>query len=70
MAWTWRYEGPDGTEVDPGEAGAGGGSFPNQSDAESWVGETWRDLLASGVHQVTLFEGDRKVYGPMGLNPA
>ena len=66
MAWTWRYEAPDGTEVDPGEAG--GGTFPNQSDAESWVGETWRDLLEAGVHQVTLMEGDRKVYGPMGLN--
>ena len=68
MAWTWRYEGPDGGEVDPGELA--GGTFPNQSDAESWVGETWRDLLAAGVHQVTLMEGDRKVYGPMGLNPA
>lgn len=70
MAWTWRYEGPDGGEVDPGEAGAGGSSFPNQSDAESWVGETWRPLLDAGVQQVTLFEGDRKVYGPMGLSPA
>ncbi len=68
MAWTWRYEAADGSEVDPGEAA--GGSFPNQSDAESWVGETWRDLLAAGVHQVTLMEEDRKVYGPMGLNPA
>ncbi len=71
MAWTWRYEGPDGGEVEPGPGGsAGGGSFPNQSDAESWIGESWRELLAAGVHQVTLFEGDRKVYGPMGLNPA
>ncbi len=74
MAWTWRYEGPDGSEVEPGSldaaAGAGGGSFPNQSDAESWVGETWRQLLDAGVHQVTLYEGDRKVYGPMGLEPA
>ena len=43
-------------------------SFPNQSDAESWIGETWRDLLEAGVHQVVLYEGDRRVYGPMGLN--
>ena len=68
MAWTWRYEAADGSEVDPGEVA--GGAFPNQSDAESWVGETWRELLEAGVHQVTLMEEDRKVYGPMGLNPA
>ena len=66
MPWTWRYEGPDGSPVDPGMPVPE--SFPNQSDAESWVGETWRELLESGVHQVTLFEGDRKVYGPMGLS--
>jgi hypothetical protein len=42
--------------------------FPSQSDAESFIGETWRELLDAGVQQVTLFEGDRKVYGPMGLD--
>ena len=67
MAWTWRYEGPDGSAVEP-DGVAPPEAFPNQSDAESWVGETWRELLAAGVHQVTLFEGDRKVYGPMGLS--
>jgi hypothetical protein len=43
-------------------------SFPSQADAESWVGENWRELLAAGVAQVTLLEGDREVYGPMGLS--
>ena len=47
-----------------------GQSFPSQSDAESWVGEVWRDLLEDGVDAVTLFEGDREVYGPMSLRPA
>ena len=66
MAWTWRYEGPDGAVVDPGELD--GGAFPSQSDAESWLGESWRELLAGGVQQVTLLDGDREVYGPMGLD--
>ncbi len=66
MAWTWRYEAADGTTVD----GPAAETFPNQSDAESWLGEAWRELLEAGVHQVTLLDGDRKVYGPMGLNAA
>lgn len=66
MTWTWRYEGPDGQRVQPEEAPVE--SFPSQSDAESWLGETWRELLDAGVHQVALLDGDREVYGPMGLN--
>ena len=68
MAWTWRYEGPDGAEVQPAEGAPTAESFPNQSDAESWIGETWRELLDAGVHQVVLLDGDHRVYGPMGLN--
>jgi hypothetical protein len=45
-------------------------SFPTQSDAESWLGEEWRTLLAGGIARVTLQEGDRTVYGPMNLDPA
>lgn len=67
MAWTWRYEAADGSPVQP-DGVAAPEQFPNQSDAESWIGESWRDLLAAGVHQVTLLEGDREVYGPMGLS--
>jgi len=66
MAWTWRYEGPDGRPVNP--AGFPVEAFPSQADAESFIGETWRELLAAGVHQVTLLDGDREVYGPMGLD--
>lgn len=64
--WWWRLEGPDGAEVD---TVAGRTEFPNRSDAESWVGETWAELAEQGVAQVTLFEGEREVYGPMGLTP-
>lgn len=64
-AWCWRFEGADGSEVDNEHAGA---TFPSQSDAESWVGEVWRELAEQGVAAVTLFEGDRLVYGPMALD--
>ena len=70
MAWTWRYEDSSGAEVVPGPEAPQADPFPNQSDAESWIGETWRELLDAGVHQVVLLEDDRTVYGPMGLNPA
>jgi hypothetical protein len=45
-------------------------TFPAQGDAETWLGEAWRDLAEAGVAQVTLFENDREVYGPMSLSPA
>jgi hypothetical protein len=44
--------------------------FVSQSDAESWVGEVWQDLLEDGVDAVRLFEGEREVYGPMSLHSA
>jgi hypothetical protein len=64
MSWTWRLETADGTAL----------SVPNsplhasQSDAESWLGESWRDLSRSGVIQVSLFEDSQLVYGPMPLS--
>ncbi len=60
MAWRWTY--------DP--TGEASGDFPSQADAEAWLGETWRDLLDSGVTAVTLTEDGRTVYGPMSLEPA
>lgn len=65
--WSWTFEGPDGAPVQP--AIAAGLTFPNQADAESWVGLSWRDLLAEGVEQVSLYEGDRLVYAAMSLRP-
>ena len=69
MSWTWRYEAADGTPVSPREAPQGE-AFPTRSDAESWVGENWRELLSAGVHQVTLLDNGREVYGPMSLESA
>jgi hypothetical protein len=69
VAWTWRYEDGSGADVDP--AGAPSGEpFPTQSDAETWLGENWRELLSAGVEQVSLLEAGRVVYGPMSLRPA
>lgn len=69
MGWTWQYESRDGTVVAPLPRSAVTTSFPSQADAESWIGETYQQLLDDGVDQVTLFEEDRKVYGPMSLHP-
>lgn len=65
--WWWRLENSAGAEVDVA-AELAGQRFASQADAESWVGETWSDLAAEGVDAVTLFEGDRQVYGPMSLH--
>ncbi|MFJ8693630.1 hypothetical protein [Streptomyces roseolilacinus] len=65
MAWTWRFEKSDGTEVEPAVRPE---EFTTQGDAESWIGETWRDLLEGGADQVTLFEDGTKIYGPMPLD--
>ncbi|HKE50882.1 MAG TPA: hypothetical protein VKE25_05185 [Actinomycetes bacterium] len=67
MSWSWRYEGADGESIDASELPAP--EFPTQADAESWLGENWRDLRDSGVEQVTLLNGEVIVYGPMGLRP-
>ncbi|MGY1671282.1 hypothetical protein [Geodermatophilus sp. SYSU D00710] len=70
MTWTWRLEDADGATIDPAALGVEVPGSDNQGDAESWLGENWRDLLARGVATVSLFDGDRKAYGPMGLAPA
>jgi hypothetical protein len=66
MAWRWRFEDRSGGEMRVRDFD--GQEFTAQGDAESWLGEVWRDLLDSGVAAVTLLEGDREVYGPMSLH--
>ncbi|MGX5657849.1 hypothetical protein ACWKWC_23960 [Geodermatophilus nigrescens] len=70
MSWTWRLEGRDGATLDPAALGVEVPPSDNQGDAESWLGENWRDLLGRGVVAVSLFDGDTRAYGPMGLEPA
>ncbi|MEU8818037.1 hypothetical protein [Paractinoplanes atraurantiacus] len=64
MPWSWRYENVDGQPVaGPPE------TFSSQSDAESWIGQEWRQLAESGVAGVVLVEDDRVDYR-MSLLPA
>ena len=67
MAWTWRFEKIDGTPATARELPKE--TFSSQSDAETWLGESWRGLLEAGVDQVTLLEEGRTEYGPMSLHP-
>lgn len=68
MGWSWRFEDRDGL---PAASEIGDGQvFPTQTDAETWIGETWRGLADQGVASVSLFEESRLVYGPMALRAA
>jgi hypothetical protein len=62
MTWSWRYEGSQAEESSQ--------DFPTQSDAETWIGETWQQLRESGVDAVFLLDEDHAVYGPMSLHPS
>ncbi|HCT76249.1 MAG TPA: hypothetical protein DGG94_14915 [Micromonosporaceae bacterium] len=61
MTWSWRYEAEDGKSVSgPNEA------FSSQADAESWLGQTWKDRVSDGANTAILLEDDRVEYR-MGL---
>jgi hypothetical protein len=64
MAWTWRLEDAEGTALSEPASPAHG----SQADAESWLGEEFRELSEAGVAQVTLLNAGSKVYGPMSLS--
>jgi hypothetical protein len=66
--WHWRAE-RGGLRGGGSTRPIGTERFPTQGEAESWLGETYPDLLVSGVTAVSLYEGDRLVYGPMSLEP-
>lgn len=63
MSWTWRYEDEAGTTLREPESEA----FESRSDAESWLGENFGELLDQGVTAVTLLDGATQVYGAMRL---
>lgn len=60
MAWMWRFEKADGTETAPAVEPE---EFPTQGDAESWIGEVWRQLLDGGAEKVVLFDDETEIYG-------
>lgn len=43
--------------------------FEDQSGAEEWLGLFYGELLEQGVAEVSLYEEDRLIYGPMSLAP-
>ncbi|MGR4879392.1 hypothetical protein ACIPUC_30285 [Streptomyces sp. LARHCF249] len=60
MAWTWRFETAEGTETSPAVEPE---EFTTQGDAESWIGEVWKELLEGGVEQVKLSDdGGTELY--------
>ncbi len=63
MSWHWV---PD---REPDESIRIARTFPTQGEAETWLGEFYPQLLEAGVRAVSLYEADRLVYGPMGLEP-
>jgi hypothetical protein len=64
MGWTWRLHDAAGKVV---HLDAEVPSFSSQSDAESWLGEIWRELVQAGASQASLYDDDHLVYGPMSL---
>jgi hypothetical protein len=65
MEFRWRYQDAHGRDVAGPDV-----MFAEQAEAEEWFSEQWRDLLDTGVEQVTLLRSESEVYGPMSLHPA
>ena len=65
MSWIWRCFDPAGKQMSP--EGVPTPTFSAQGDAETWLGENWRELADAGVSAVTLFSEGAEVYGPMSL---
>ncbi|MFJ3215962.1 hypothetical protein ACIPLC_08600 [Kitasatospora sp. NPDC086801] len=66
MVWTWRYEKADGTAVVPE---GGPEEFAGQGDAETWIGESWKQLVGDGIDTAVLLDDDRVIYS-MSLHEA
>lgn len=68
MSYHWK---PESGSYALGSLEAGGllHRFPDQSSAEEWLSLCYEDLLGQGVAEVSLYEENRLVYGPMSLEP-
>ena len=62
MVYLWRYADEAGVVADGPEV-----SFGSQEEAESWLSESYADLLDEGISAVSLFNDQQAVYGPMAL---
>ena len=70
MNRTWQFLDENGCLVSVSEDVADPASFHSQADAETWVGESWQELLDVGVESVNLLNNGAISYGPMSLRPA
>ena len=74
MSWTWNTLDSSGAVTDSAAeiitvaAGSPKPEFDSQGDAETFIGETWRMLLAAGVEAVSLYDADTLIY-TMPLTP-
>ncbi|WP_026929997.1 hypothetical protein [Glycomyces tenuis] len=57
MTWTWQIEDADGNALEVPDTDLG-----SQGDAESWLGERWRDFVADGATTAVLQEDGRTIY--------
>jgi hypothetical protein len=62
MVYLWRYADEAGVVADGPDI-----AFASQEEAEGWLGETWPELLDHGIAEVSLFNDQQAVYGPMAL---
>jgi hypothetical protein len=62
MAWTWRYQNELAEPAELGDIDGIDEVHQSQSDAETWLGEHWRELLDAGVTEVSLVEDERTEY--------
>lgn len=67
--WTWAFTDRNGAQPQLPETAPTPPTFASQSDAETWIGENWRELLELNVASVTLLKDEAEVY-QMGLDPA
>ncbi len=63
----WVFNDDTGESIE--DLGLSAVSFPNQAEAEAWLGEEWQQLADVGVSSVTLMRGEEIVYGSMSLSP-
>ena len=65
MGYYWAAT-PEPTEEDAADLGLDV-EFDDQAEAEAWLSASYAELAEGGVHQVSLYESNRLVYGPMSL---
>ncbi|CAA9398182.1 MAG: hypothetical protein AVDCRST_MAG35-751 [uncultured Quadrisphaera sp.] len=70
--WSWTFADDRGEPLEPQGEGVpqqAARGFPVQADAETWLGESWRRLLAAGAERAELHHEGARVYGPITLRP-